>query len=258
MSMTQAMSATRAGATTTPSRSSGADRKSLLLSAALIGGGIIALAVASAFHPSGVDNNNHPAVFAQYAQSAGWTAIHLAEFAAMAISLAGLLVLFYALDQPDGLRRLVARIGTVSAGVALALTAVRLAVDGVVLKRAVDAWVSAPDPEKAARFASAETVRWIEEASSSYQSFMLGLTMILLAALIVGSARVPRPIGYLLALGGAGYLVVGWIDGIAGLAPQGAIPTYVGQGSTLVVGIYLLVSAWRMPRPATEPAGEVK
>ena len=250
MSIAQATSATR-------SANSGADRECLFLSAALIGGGIIALAVATAFHPSGVDNNNHPAVFAQYAHGAGWTTVHLAVFVAMASGIAGLFVLFYALDLPDGLSRVVARIGTVSAGVALALTAVRFAVDGVVLKRAVDAWVSAPDPEKAARFASAETVRWMEEAASSYQSFVLGLTMILLGALIVWSVRVPRPIGYLLALGGVGYLVVGWINGVAGLAPQGAIPTYVGQLSTLVVGVYLLISALRMPGSATERAGEV-
>jgi hypothetical protein len=47
--------------------------------------------------------------------------------------------------------------------VTLTLTAVAYAVDGVVLKRAVDAWVSAPASEAAARFASAETVRWLEE-----------------------------------------------------------------------------------------------
>jgi hypothetical protein len=182
---------------------------------------------ASVFHPSGVDNN-HPAVFVQYAHSAGWVADHLVFFVATTITIAGLLVLFYALNLPDGMLRLTARIGIVSAGAALALSAMRFAVDGVVLKRAVDAWVSAPDPEKAARFASAETVRWMEEAIVSYQGFLLALTLILLAALIVWTARVPRPIGYLLGLGGVGYLAVGWILGVAGFAPEGAIPTYVG------------------------------
>jgi hypothetical protein len=224
-----------------------AERKALRLSAALLVGSFIVYAVATAFHPSGVDPNDHPAVFVQYAQSAGWTADHLGWFVETAVLIAGLLVLFYALNLPDGMPRLASRIGIVSAGVALALTAMRDAVDGVVLKRAVDAWVSAPDAEKAARFASAETARWLEEATTSYQGFVLGFTLILLAALIVWTARVPRPIGYLLALGGFGYLAVGWILGVAGFAPEGAIPTYIAQFSPLIAGVWLLITAWRMP-----------
>jgi hypothetical protein len=74
-----------------------------------------------------------------------------------------------------------ARFGAVSAGVTLALYGVLQAVDGVALKQTVDAWVRAPDAEKAARFASAETIRWLEWGVRSYQSFMLGLAFILFA-----------------------------------------------------------------------------
>ena len=197
---------------------------------------------------AGTADNNHPAVFAQYAHSAPWTTVHLAQFIATAITLAGLLVLFYALNLPDGMPRLAVRIGIVSAGVALALTAVRYAVDGVVLKRAVDAWIGAPDAEKAARFASAEMARWLEEATASYQGVVLGVTLILLAALIVWTARVPRPIGYLLALSGIGYLAVGWILGISGFAPEGAIPAQTATFSLQVSSVWLLISAWRMPQ----------
>ncbi len=57
---------------------------------------------------------------------------------------------------------LVSRAPRRSGKVALGLSGVLQAVDGVALKQAVDAWVSAPDAEEAARFASAETVRWLE------------------------------------------------------------------------------------------------
>jgi hypothetical protein len=57
--------------------------------------------------------------------------------------------------------------------VALGLYGVLQAVDGVALKQAVNAWASAPEAEKAARFASAETIRWLEWGTRSYQSFML-------------------------------------------------------------------------------------
>ena len=227
-----------------------ADRTALRLSAVLLVASIIVYAVATPFHPSGIDPNNHPAVFAQYAHSAGWIADHLGWFVEGAILIAGVLVLFYALNLGDGMMGLAARIGIVSAGVGLALTAIREAVDGVVLKRAVDAWVSAPDAEKAARFASAETARWLEEATTSYQYFVLGFTLILLAALIIWTARVPRPIGYLLALGGVGYLAAGWILGAAGFAPEGAIPTYISQFFPMIAGVWLLISAWRMPESA--------
>ena len=234
---------------TSASRGDGthADREALLLSAALVLGSFIVYAVATVFHPSGIDPNNHQAVFVQYADSMGWTADHVGWFGESAILIAGLLVLFEALGLRHGIAGIAVRFGIVSGGVALALSAIRYAVDGVVLKRAVDAWVVAPDAEKAARFASAQVARWLEEASASYQSFALGITLILLAAAIIWSARVPRPIGYLLALGGAGYLVYGWILGEAGFAPGGAIPNYLAAFTPLLAGVWLLVSAWRIP-----------
>jgi hypothetical protein len=175
---------------------------------------------------------------------------HLGWFVETAIFIAGLVVLLYALNLPHGVPRLAARIGIVSAGVALGLIALRYAVDGIVLKRAIDAWISAPEAEKAARFASAETARWLEEAAASYQGFVLGFALILLAALIVWTARIPRPIGYLLALGGVGCLAAGWVLGEAGFAPDGALPTLVGQLSPLIASVWLVISAWRMPESA--------
>ena len=68
----------------------------------------------------------------------------------MAVIIAGLLVLYFALDIRAGGAAWVARLGTVSAAVALGLYAVLQAVDGVALKQVVDAWASAPEAEKAA------------------------------------------------------------------------------------------------------------
>ena len=226
-----------------------ADRAGLALSGALLLIGFATLQVSSAFHPGGVPND-HVSSFTLYAASSGWTADHLATFAAFAFTISGLLVLLYALRLSSGLSALVARIGSGLAAVAIALSAVRFAVDGVVLKRAVDAWVSAPEAERAARFASAETVRWMEEAAMSYQTIVIGLTLIVLAGLIVGTARVPRPIGLLLALSGAGYLVTGWILGASGFAPEGATPNAIGQFVPVLAALYLLIVAWRMPSSA--------
>ena len=229
-------------------RGPAAERNALVLAAACLGGGFVALILASVFHPDGNDQNDHQSVFMEYAHSTGWTADHLAFFAAMAVTAVGLLVLFDSLGL-TGMPRLLARIGAAFTGLALTLTAVRFAVDGVVLKRAVDAsWVAAPDTEKAARFADAETVRWTEEAVVSYQSIAFGITAILLAAVVVWTASLPRPLGYLFAVGGIVYLLVGWILGVGGFAPAGAIPTNVAQTFQLVWAGYLLFVARRAPR----------
>ena len=54
------------------------------------------------------------------------------------------------LFRSEGTPRWLGFFGAISAGVALALAGVLYAVDGVALKQAVDAWVSAPAAEQAA------------------------------------------------------------------------------------------------------------
>src|SRR4029079_2679114 len=118
-----------------------------------------------------------------------------------------------------GTARWAARFGAALAAVTLALYGVVLATDGVALKQAVNAWASAPDAEKAARFASAETIRWLEWGARSYQNVALGLALLLFAAAIVRTVRVPRPIGYLMGLSGLDYLAQGWVAGSEGFPP---------------------------------------
>jgi hypothetical protein len=125
------------GVTSEPERP--VEPKMLVLSATLMVVGFFALPIAGAFHPDG-PLNDHRAVFTEYARSVGWTADHVAFFAVYAITIAGLVALFYALDLTSGMPRQLSRLGIAAAGAALALSAVRFAVDGVVLKRAVDAW----------------------------------------------------------------------------------------------------------------------
>jgi len=116
-----------------------ADRNLLRLSATLLFIGELLFLLVAIFHPSRENPNNHPAVFAEYASSANWTAVHLGQFVFMAVLLAGLLVLFFALDVRSGIPGWVGRFAAVSVVVAFALYGVVQAVDGVALKQAVDA-----------------------------------------------------------------------------------------------------------------------
>jgi hypothetical protein len=109
------------------------DSALLRRSATLMLAGQMLYGVITLFHTGG-EANNHPAIFAAYAASRTWTAVHVAQFACMAIMLAGLLALFSALP---GQAPLAGRLGGASTTAALAVYGGVLAVDGVALKQAV-------------------------------------------------------------------------------------------------------------------------
>jgi len=219
---------------------------SLHLSAVLLLVGQLLYIVVTQFHADG-KANDHPAVFAEYAGSGNWTVVHLGHFVGMAILLAGLLALLYALNVQDELARWAGRFGAASAVAALALYGALQAVDGVANKQADVAWVNAPAAEKAARFASAEAIRWIEWGMRSYQNFALGLAVLLFAAAAVRTAWVPRPIAYLMGLTGLTYVVQGWEVGSHGFTQTLSIEIVVAWVLGLAWMIWLAVVAWRMP-----------
>jgi hypothetical protein len=222
----------------------------LRLSATLLLVGQVLYIVVTLFHTGG-DANNHPTIFAAYAGSASWTVVHIAQFVSMAILVAGLLALSFALDLEAGTARWVGRFGAASAVVALALEGALQAVDGVANKQADLAWVSAADAEKAARFASAEAIRWIEWGMRSYQAFALGLAVLLFAAAVVRVAWAPRPIAFLMGLSGLAYVAQGWIVGSEGFSPAMSNAIVLAEVLSIVWMIWLVVLAWRMQ--ASEP-----
>ena len=218
---------------------------SLRLSAALLLVGQVLYVVVTLFHTGG-PANDHPVIFAAYAGSGSWTVIHVAQFACMAILIAGLLALAFALDVEAGAATWVGRLGAASAVVALALEGALQAVDGVANKQADLTWVSAPGAEKAARFASAEAIRWLEWGVRSYHDFALGLALLLVAAAVVRTAWVPRPIAYLMGLTGLAYLVQGWVVGSEGFSQTESIVIVLAWVLGLAWMIWLVVVAWRM------------
>jgi len=233
------------------------ERDSVRLAAVLLLAGVLITAVAGFLHAEGADANDHQAVFAVYAASQSWTAVHLGQFIGMVIITFGLVALFFALDVRGGVGVWLNRFALVSAGAAMALYGVLQAVDGVGLKQAVNAWATADVGDKAVRFAAAETVRWLEWAVRSYQSFVFGLALILFGAVIAATGRVSRPIGYLMALSGLCYLAQGWIIGSSGFSPANQIPTLLGIGLILVWTVWLLIAALRIKTPApTETTSE--
>lgn len=228
------------------------DRRLLRFSAILIAVGAVVGILAGILHV-GSDPNNHPVEFAEYANSSIWTAVHLGQFIGMALMMGGLVVLFFALDIQGGMAGWATRFGAVCAAVTAALYAALQAVDGVALKQAVYAWANAPEAEKMARLASAETIRWLEWGFRSYQSYMLGLAFLLFAIAIISTGRIHRAIGYLIGLSGLAYIAQGWVLGAEGFSAANTIPTLLGIVSILAWTLWLLIIAWRSKEmvPAT-------
>jgi uncharacterized protein DUF4386 len=224
----------------------------LTLSGALLLGGFVVNGIQRMiWHPTGAEDD-HEAIFREYAASDAWEATHLAEFVLVLVALAGLLVLCRALRPEAPHLALLAAGALIVSG---ATWAALQAVDGVTLKQAVDAWVDASGTEQASRFADAETVRWIEWGLQSYFRVVLGVAFLLLGAAAVVSRLVPSWLGALLAIGGLLSLAVGFSVAYAGL--ESGFQDAAGIALQLVVLAFivgLLATARRARGPGTRAA----
>ncbi len=234
------------------------DRTSLRLSAALLSVGQLLYIVVTQLHPGIAETaTNHADVFSVYAGDGTWIAVHAAQFLSLAIFVSGLLTLFVALDLQDRGARLAGRLGAVAAVAALALYAGVQAVDGVANKHADVAWANAPAADKAARFASAEVIRWLEWGMRSYHDYTLGFALLLIGAAVALTDRLPHAIGYVMALSGVAYLLQGWVVGVEGFSGTESIGIVLGWVLTLawVIGlarVALRPHASGSPSPADE------
>jgi hypothetical protein len=224
----------------------------LTLSGALLLSGIAVNAVQRMiFHPAG-EEDNHEAIFTEYAASDAWVATHVAEFVLVLVALAGLLVLGHALGRETPYLALLAAGALIASG---AVWTALQAVDGITLKQTVDAWVAASGPEKATRYADAETTRWMEWGLQGYFRILLGMAFLLLGLAIIGSRLVRSWLGVLLAVGGLMSVATGFSIGYEGL--EGRFQDAVGiavQFVVLAFSVGLLVASRRDREPST-PTG---
>ncbi len=222
------------------------DQSALRLAGALLLGGQLLYILITQFHTGG-DANDHPSIFAKYAGSGDWKGVHAGQFAAMAIVVAGLIALCFAVHMQAPVASWTARMGAVLAVVALGLYGVLQAVDGIGNKEVDRAWVNASPAQKTARFASAEAMRWLEWGVRSYHDYALGLALLLLGAavLAVPVLVIPRPVGYLMGLSGAAYLVQGWVVGSQGFSNTDSTLILIAWAFSLAWMIWLAAVTWR-------------
>ena len=231
--------------TRTAGRETTGERYLVVVAGSLMTIGVVLSVVAGQVHPHRELPNSHPEVFEEYAGSTTWTWVHFLQFAAAALVVAGLVTLHAAMVT-GGRSSLVGRFGVGAGVVTVAVFAVNMAVDGIALKRAVDAWVAAPEAEKAGRFAAAETVRWLEWGTNAFFQLMLGVTLGLLGLAVVHTAVVARTLGWLSAAAGVALIVSGVLTGYDGFAgtPFGTAAMLL----VLVMSVGVLVAGFRGAR----------
>lgn len=201
-----------------------ASGRGLVAALLLVGGAVLAL-VGGLLHPHTEAPNSHVAVFAEYAESTDWVWVHDLQFLSAALMAAGFVVVGGALVRA-GAPSVLARLGNVAAAATVALIAVNMAVDGVALKGAVDAWAVAEADDKAARFAAAEAIRWLEWGVNSFFAVLLGVTVVLFAAALLRCAHLGtrvRLAGVSGALAGVLLVLNGLVVGSRGFEPS-ALP----------------------------------
>lgn len=221
------------------------------LASSLLIVGFLTFVTMTLLHPGG-PANNHRLIFAEYAASLNWNIVHLGQFTGMGLFVAGLVVLCFALNIRDGGAVWAARLGRMSAALALGLYGVLQAVDGVALKQAVDSWVTAPGAESGHRFADAEVIRWIEWGTRSYQTIMLGFALVLLGSAVAFTARLPKVLGFLMGLSGLTYFLQGWVLGFEGFSETNTVAILAGYCLSLAWTVWLAVIARRQNERPSE------
>jgi hypothetical protein len=206
--------------------------------------GIVVILVSEYFHPSREDPMDNPAVFMEYAHSDIWTTVHLAEYFGFLLLLGGLVALYYSVSAKPGVGVELAPFGLAAAVTTAASFTVLQAVDGIALKRAVDAWASAPAEQETAAFAAAEAIRWTEIGMNSLSFFLSGLTLLLYGGAIALGTVYPRWAGWIALVSGATLMYHGAVV----VSYEGFGPSIANLVGLVLLGVWTFIMAvlmWR-------------
>ena len=210
----------------------------LRLGTAALVTGLLSQIPLGALHPHREYANDSVAAFHEYARSGDWVLVHLGQFLGLTLATIGLVAMATSLGRHRGAAGFLGLAAAVTAVVSAAVFAVQMAVDGVALKAAIDAWEAASSTADAtAAYQVAESVRSVEKGLSALFNLLNGLTLLSLGAgLSVGDGR-GRRLGWIAAMSGVGFVAVGFLTaqtGFSHLATSAALPA---TGALLVFAV---------------------
>jgi hypothetical protein len=205
--------------------------------------GAIVLVISTELHLAHENPTDNPAIFVEYARSDLWIAVHLGQFLGFLLVIGSLVAVYYSLATRRDVGVALARFGLAAAVTTGASFTILQAVDGIALKRAVDAWVSAPADQQVAAFAAAEAIRWIEIGVNSLSFVMVGLTLLLFGVALALSSVYPRWVGAIGAAAGVANVIKGVGVSYEGFAPS--IAALVGLALLALWALIMVILMWR-------------
>ena len=208
--------------------------------------GVVLQVAMDHLHPHHVDPNHSVDVFREYAGSENWTIVHLGQFVGTLLIVVALVALARALSRQPGVAGALAIVGGATAVTVGAVFAVQMAVDGVALKAAIDAWASAASPgDQSTALRIAEEVRWLEKGLAGVFQLANGATLFTLGLSLALGRMFPRWLGWVGALAGLAFVAGGISTAHTGFSA--ASGTFL-LPATLLLAVFLLgvfTSMWR-------------
>lgn len=205
-------------------------------------GGAVLLGLGTVLHPMAADPNDAVAAFAEYAADRYWVLSHLMQLFGVIGAVGALVLLARHLANSRAANwAVLARTGAFAS---LAGAAALQAVDGVALKRAVEAWTATRGADQAYWFYAAVAVRQIEIGLAAMLSLVFGLTAMLFAVALWTDGRAPRWFALLPVVGGVGTFVAGLIMAFNGFS-VGAMMVGMPANALLLVWLVALAVLWR-------------
>lgn len=183
--------------------------------------GLLGQVPLGALHPHREYANDSVAAFHEYAHSEAWGLVHLGQYLCVLLVAAGLVALAAPLARGRGLAGFLGVVAAVAAVASAAVFAVQMAVDGIALKAAVDAWVSATGTaEQDTAYRVAESVRSMEKGLSALFNLTNGVTLLSLGTALAVSPGRRRWLGWIATLAGSGLVGVGVITARTGFSHE--------------------------------------
>ena len=230
-------------------RTKDVDGTILKLGAASLVLGFIISSVFSFIHPHEQNPSDFPAVFAEYAASPHWVAIHMGEmFGVLLVVILGSTAIYLSLVKEGGYVAVLARLGLELAIVTFAVFVGLQSIDGLALKKMVDSWSIAAAGEIALAVRIAEAVRWIEISFDVFYRALNGATALLFGAAMAASWSYRKWIGWLGMIYGLTEMAVSIIMGLTG--PSNLV-VYTNYVPFALGAVWLLAVAsvlWRQPQ----------
>jgi hypothetical protein len=176
--------------------------------------------VSTTLHPSREDPSNHPLVFAEYAHSDNWVAVHLGQFAAGMVVFAGGFGALYGLivRSKSSTIHALAWIGFAVAIMTASTIVILQAIDGIALKFAADSWIAAPVDDKPVYFRVVDGIRWMDYGTNSIFRILQGSVAVIFGVAIAKSMLVGRWIGQIGVIVGSVTIYAGIEVAYAGFA----------------------------------------